>query len=106
MKNFEQPYEVWLEIVTEKVQWADAQIGRLQNELDAMKQMRDAWACASFPGGLKTRGIKTHWVAGDPAGSVKNTGVISGTIGAGSTPNNTGAGTEYNWGAGMEDCGK
>ena len=30
MKNFEQPYEAWLEMVTEKVQWADAQIGRLQ----------------------------------------------------------------------------
>ena len=89
MKNFEQPYQVWLETVTERVQFADAQIGRLQNELDAMKQLRDAWACASFPGGLKTRGV--HWVAGE---------------GAGSTPKYTGAGTEYNWGAGMEDCGK
>lgn len=81
MKNFEQPYEAWLEMVTEKVQWADAQIGRLQAELEAMKQLRDAWACASFPGGMKTRGV--HCVAGE---------------GAGSTPKN--------WGAGMEDCGK
>jgi hypothetical protein len=95
MKNFEQPYEVWLAMITEKVQWADAQIGRLQAELESMKQMRDAWACTSFPGGMKTRGV--HWVAGEGAGSItkdtKNVG-------------SCGAGTGHRWCDGMEDCGK
>jgi hypothetical protein len=81
MKNFEQPYQVWLEMITSKVQWADAEIGRLKAELEAIRKIRDTWASSTFPGGLKS-----HWVLGESGASVKE--------------------SKYKWREGMEDCGK
>ena len=51
MKSFEQ----WKMDMDLTVATYDAKIQRLQMEIDAMKAVRDSYACASYPGCFKKR---------------------------------------------------
>jgi len=73
----------------------DMEVAILDQVIGLLVKFRDAAAISSYPGGLRDLGIRKkqpfdHWVAGEGAGSSQQSG----------------AGTGYNWGAGMEDCGK
>ena len=45
MKNFDD----WKAEMDERVKWADEQITKLSQELDMLRQLRDAWALSSYP---------------------------------------------------------
>lgn len=57
---------LWKADMDERVKWADEQITKLSQELEMLRQLRDAWALSSYP--LVTRrgagGIPKNWGAG------------------------------------------
>jgi len=68
------------------------EVAILDKVIAYLKQLRDATAIQSYPGGLKDFGIRKkqaydHWVAGESAGSSEKK-------------------TDNFWGEGLEDCGK